>query len=33
MIWRQTNPLAPQLLHIARLVGEAGAAQDQVLLD
>jgi LysR family hydrogen peroxide-inducible transcriptional activator len=33
MIWRQTNPLAPQLLHIARLVGEVGAAQDQVLLD
>lgn len=28
MIWRHTNPLAPQLAHIARLVGEAGAGQD-----
>jgi LysR family hydrogen peroxide-inducible transcriptional activator len=28
LIWRHTNPLAPQLSHIARLVGEAGSAQD-----
>jgi LysR family hydrogen peroxide-inducible transcriptional activator len=28
MVWRRTNPLAAQLAHIARLVGEAGAAQD-----
>jgi LysR family hydrogen peroxide-inducible transcriptional activator len=28
MVWRRTNPLGPQLLHIARLVGEAGSAQD-----
>lgn len=32
MVWRDTNPLAPQLQHIARLVGEAGAAQDGALL-
>jgi LysR family hydrogen peroxide-inducible transcriptional activator len=28
MVWRATNPLAPQLQHMASLVGEAGAAQD-----
>jgi len=29
MIWRHSNPLAPQLSHMARLVCEAGAAQDE----
>jgi LysR family hydrogen peroxide-inducible transcriptional activator len=28
MVWRHSNPLAPQLAHIARLVGEVGGAQD-----
>jgi LysR family hydrogen peroxide-inducible transcriptional activator len=28
MVWRHSNPLAPQLAHIARLVGEVGSAQD-----
>jgi len=32
MVWRDTNPLAPQLQHIARLVGEAGAAQEGGLI-
>jgi LysR family hydrogen peroxide-inducible transcriptional activator len=29
MVWRESNPLAPQLSHIARLVGEAGNAQEE----